>query len=150
MCALLSSQETPQFWIGVASRDHVARGLRDGICQVCHGKSAPLKRMRKGDGFIYYSGKERFGKATLCQRFTAIGTIADDEVYRFAMSDDFTPFRRNVEYVAAHEAEIIPLIHALEFIPNKRAWGYPFRYGFLKISAKDFAIIAQAMGATFE
>jgi hypothetical protein len=33
-----------KFWIGVASKDHVANGVKL-VCQFCHGKSAPVKRL---------------------------------------------------------------------------------------------------------
>ena len=37
-----------RFWIGVVSKEHVPRGVEGGFCQVCHGKKAPLNRMKKG------------------------------------------------------------------------------------------------------
>ena len=64
-----------RYWIGVASRDHVARGVAGGFCQLCHGKAQPLQRMSAGDWIIYYSPKEEFDGNTPCQRFTAIGEI---------------------------------------------------------------------------
>ena len=36
----------PRYWIAVASADHVARGVAGGFMQVCHGKRAPLARIR--------------------------------------------------------------------------------------------------------
>ncbi|WP_313897332.1 EVE domain-containing protein [Bacillus cereus group sp. BfR-BA-01380] len=45
------------YWIGVASRDHVLKGVEGGIAQLCHGDSSPLKRMKSGDWIIYYSSK---------------------------------------------------------------------------------------------
>jgi len=52
-----------KFWIGVASKDHVLRGIDGGFCQLCHGSAQPLKRMSVGDWLIYYSSK-----ATLARR----------------------------------------------------------------------------------
>ena len=34
-----------RYWIGVASRDHVMRGVAGGFCQLGHGKAAPVKRL---------------------------------------------------------------------------------------------------------
>ena len=45
-------------WIGVVSRSHVLRGIEGGFAQMNHGKQAPLKRMKTGDGLIYYSPRE--------------------------------------------------------------------------------------------
>ena len=52
----MDNRET-KYWIIVASKDHVKNGISAGIAQACHGKSSPLKRMKKGDYLIYYSGK---------------------------------------------------------------------------------------------
>lgn len=38
-----------QSWIGAASKEHVELGIREGICQLCHGKKQPLTRMKPGD-----------------------------------------------------------------------------------------------------
>jgi hypothetical protein len=43
-----------KFWIGVASKEHVENGVKLGICQFCHGKIGPAKRLQKGDFVIYY------------------------------------------------------------------------------------------------
>lgn len=135
-----------QYWIGVASKDHVQNGIKEGICQLCHGKAAPLKRMKPGDWLIYYSGKEKFGEKEPCQKFTAIGQVKDDNVYEYEMSPDFIPFRRRINFVDSEEASIITLINNLEFIKDKTRWGAPFRFGFLEISKKDFELISEAMG----
>ena len=44
-----------KYWIGVASRNHVQRGVADGFAQLCHGKQNPLTRMTRGDWLVYYS-----------------------------------------------------------------------------------------------
>jgi hypothetical protein len=46
-----------KFWVGVASKEHVENGVKLGICQFCHGKIGPAKRLQKGDFVIYYSSK---------------------------------------------------------------------------------------------
>jgi hypothetical protein len=134
-----------RYWIIVASKDHVQRGIYDGIAQACHGKATPLKRMKAGDYVIFYSGKEQFGSPEKCQRFTAVGKIKDEEVYQFQMTADFCPYRRNVDFFPAQEVSILHLINDLEFIENKKSWGYPFRWGFLEISKHDFDLISSQM-----
>ena len=64
-----------QYWIIVASKDHVENGVGQGIAQACHGKVTPLKRMKKGDLVIYYSSKQTFGKPEKCQEFTGTRLI---------------------------------------------------------------------------
>lgn len=134
-----------RYWIGVASRDHVARGIAGGFCQLCHGKAQPLQRMSPGDWIIYYSPKEQFEGSTPCQRFTAIGEIQPGEIYAFEMFPGFQPHRRKVRFHPARAAAIHPLIADLEFIRDKAHWGAPFRFGFLEISRADFELIAETM-----
>ena len=80
------------YWIGVASKDHIQKGVEGGFCQLCHGKQQPLMRMEKGDWIIYYSPKEVFKEKLPCQKFTAIGEVIDDDVYQFEMLPGFIPF----------------------------------------------------------
>ena len=137
-----------KYWIGVASREHVKNGVEWGIAQVCHGKGGPLKRMKAGDGIIYYSSVEAFGKKDACQKFTAIGKIKEGEPYQFEMSKNFIPWRRDVAFnKEAKDADIKPLIEKLSFIKNKDRWGFPFRWGCFEIQKEDFQIISHAMGA---
>ena len=134
-----------RYWIIVASKDHILRGVEGGFVQACHGKATPLKRMKKGDYVVYYSSKMIFGESEPCQKFTAIGKVADDEVYPFQMTETFCPYRRNIEFFKSKEVSISELIDLLDFIPNKKSWGYPFRYGFLEIKENDFNLIASKM-----
>ena len=134
-----------KYWIIVASKDHVKKGMAAGIAQACHGKAAPLNRMRKDDFVVYYSGKQTLGKPEKCQEFTAIGKVKDDEIYQFQMSPDFCPSRRNIEFIQSRDISILPLIDELDFIQNKKSWGYPFRFGFLEINQHDFDLISTQM-----
>ncbi|WP_341900458.1 EVE domain-containing protein [Fluviicola taffensis] len=134
-----------KYWIIVASKDHVKKGLAEGFAQACHGKSGPLKRMKKDDFIIYYSSKQTMNKPDKCQEFTAIGKVADEETYSFQMSEDFCPSRRNIEFFKNEAVSILPLINELDFIQNKKSWGYPFRFGFFEINQHDFDLISQQM-----
>jgi hypothetical protein len=134
-----------KFWIIVASKDHVKNGISAGIAQACHGKSSPLKRMKKGDFVIYYSGKQILGKPDKCQEFTALGKVIDDETYQFQVSEDFCLSRRNIEFLQCNNISILPLIDYLDFIQNKKSWGYPFRFGFFEINNHDFDLISSQM-----
>src|SRR4051812_15791724 len=125
------TKEDQKYWIGVASKGHVENGVKLGICQFCHGKSAPAKSLRKGDYVIYYSSKHTMKGAELCQKFTAIGVVKDEAPYQIEMENGFKPFCRDVDYFNAHDIDIKPLLPLLPFIKNKSSWGYVFRYGFL-------------------
>ncbi len=134
-----------KYWIAVVSKEHVLNGIDWGIMQVCHGKKAPLKRINKDDFIIFYSSKYRMKDKIPYQKFTAIAKAIDDEIYQVKMFENFEPFRRKVKFLKCSETEIKPLINDLDFIQNKKSWGYPFRYGLLEISKKDFDLITTKM-----
>ena len=136
---------TPQYWIGVASKNHVATVTELGICQFCHGKPGPAKRLKKGDFVIYYSPKVTMNGAESYQKFTAIGSVQDSSPYQVEQAPGFMPFRRNIKYFEFTHADIKPLIQSLAFIQNKQSWGYVFRYGFFAIDEESFKAIAHAM-----
>lgn len=134
-------------WIAVASADHVRRGLQDGFMQVCHGKEGPLKRIKPGDGVVYYSPTEIFGGKDRLQAFTAIGVVQAEDAYRHDMGGGFVPWRRNIGWFDATEADIRPLLDSLSFTRGRQNWGYQFRFGVLAIGPEDFDVIAGAMHA---
>lgn len=134
------------YWIAVASKEHVMRGVQGGYAQVCHGKVGPLKKMKGDDFLIYYSPTLHFGKKEPCQAFTAIGKVKEKEPYLYQMSPDFIPYRRDIDFLAAIETPIAPLIEKLSFIKDKTKWGFPFRFGCFSINKSDFELIAQRMG----
>jgi EVE domain len=140
--------EDRRFWVAVASADHARRGKELGIMQVNHGKAGPLRRIRAGDGVAYYSPTVTLGGKDRLQAFTLIGTVKDDRVYQGEMGEGFHAFRRDVTYAEANEASILPLLDQLELTRGKRNWGYPFRFGLVEISKRDFETIAAAMGVT--
>jgi len=134
-------------WVAVANAEHVAIGRAQGFMQVGHGKGAPLKRLHAGDRIAYYSPVRVVGTKDACQAFTAIGTVRDERVYRGTMANGFEPWRKDVDWLAAQEASIRPLLGALSFTQGKANWGYAFRFGLLKVTADDMEWIAKAMGA---
>jgi hypothetical protein len=134
-----------RYWIGVASREHVQRGIEGGFSQLCHGKSQPLRRMSVGDWLIYYSPTLRFGEKSPCQCFSAIGRVTGEDVYEVQMAPGFVPYRRDIRFYDAREVAIRPLLDSLGFIRNKQRWGYAFRYGHFGIDAADYERISDAM-----
>ncbi len=134
-----------RYWIGFASKEHVMRGVQGGFAQVCHGKAGPLKQMRPNDWLIYYSPTLQFGAKEPCKAFTAIGRIQFGDPYQFPMSDDFIPYRIDVQFFKAKETLIVPLLDQLSFIQDKTKWGFPFRRGCFSIPEIDFKIISTKM-----
>lgn len=131
-------------WLGVVSAEHVARGVALGIVQTNHGRRSGLARMSAGDGMVYYSPQVRLGEPTPLRAFTAVGTIADEEIWQ-ADEGDFTPFRRRVTYLTdAVQVPISAMQGRLQLTaaPN---WGYQLRRGLVPLSDADFATIRDAM-----
>lgn len=140
-----TSSETTRYFLAVASKDHVANGVKLGIAQAGHGRRDYLDRVSKGDWIVYYSSKDKFDDGKAYRKFTAIGQVKDVKPYQPDTKADFKPYRRNVDYKESAEADIQPLIEHLDFIKNKKRWGFSFIGGFREISEHDFEIIKHAM-----
>jgi hypothetical protein len=132
-------------WIAVASAEHVRRGREQGFMQICHGKGAPLRRVKPGNGIVYYSPSTTMGVNDRLQAFTALGTVCDHEPYLVEMDGGFNAYRRDVLWKDGIEVPIRPLLDSLEFTENKSAWGYQLRFGLCPISAHDFHLIEAMM-----
>ncbi|HEY8182053.1 MAG TPA: EVE domain-containing protein [Thermoanaerobaculia bacterium] len=122
-----------RYWINTVSRDHVQTGVEGGFTQADHGKQSRLKRLGRGDRIVFYSPRTE-------RKFTAIGEVTDESPYEAA-----TGWRRSMRFFPAEDAPIQPLIEQLEFITNKKSWGFPFRRGLFEIGEADFTAIARAM-----
>ncbi|MEJ6005188.1 EVE domain-containing protein [Paucibacter sp. AS339] len=136
-------------WIAVASAEHVRIGRAQGFMQVCHGKAAPLRRLRAGDRVAYYSPSSLFGGKDRLQSFTALGRVLDREPYAHDMGGGFVPFRRDVDWLQGQEAQEVPIqpwLDRLEFSRGQKNWGYQLRFGLFEVSAHDMDLIAAAMG----
>lgn len=142
------STQRPQAWLGVVCHTHVRRGVSGGFAQLCHGRAAPLKKMKTGDYLIYYSPGVEMGESDL-RSFTALGRVVDDQVFEHDMGGGFVPYRRRVEYLQVRPVTLASLKDALELCARP-SWGMALRRGHLPLSEHDFALIAEAMGARLQ
>lgn len=141
-----------RYWLAVVHRDHVRRGVEQGIAQVNHGSKAGIQKMQPGDGVVYYSPKAVYPDGAALQCFTAIGRIADGEPWQAApvvmRTGEVRPWRRRVEYVdGVAEVPIGPLLPVLELTRDTPNWGWMMRRGLLELTGRDFALIAHEMRA---
>ena len=134
-----------EHWIAVASAEHVRRGRTGGFMQICHGKAAPLRRIRSGSGIVYYSPSTTMGINDRLQAFTAISIVREGEPYLVEMENGFQAYRRDVKWLDSHEVSIRQLLDLLDLTANKANWGHQLRFGQCQISAHDFDIVASAM-----
>ncbi|MEZ5704875.1 MAG: EVE domain-containing protein [Burkholderiaceae bacterium] len=136
-------------WIAVASAEHALRG-RDhrpmGFMQVCHGRQAPLQRLRAGDLIAYYAPARTMGGKDRLQSFVSLGTVQPGLPYAVDMGGGFVPFRRDVRYEQARPTPIAPLLDTLDFVEDRQRWGHRFRFGLFEVTAHDMALVARAMG----
>jgi hypothetical protein len=132
-------------WINTVSRDHVQTGVRGHFTQANHGKPHILRKMARGDWIICYSPKTAYPDGQSLQAFTAIGRVVDDEPYQADLGTEFRPWRRGVDFLDCAETPIGPLIDRLDFIEDKKRWGYKFRFGLFRIGDRDRDVIRAAM-----
>ncbi|MFF4503676.1 EVE domain-containing protein [Streptomyces sp. NPDC001401] len=137
-------------WLGVASGDHVRDAVDLAIIQVNHGRRHNVARMRRGDGFVYYSPTQTYGSRTPLRAFTALGVIADDEPY---LADEAVnmgshgtrrPWRRRIDYVDARSVDLRDVTHQLH-LTQDRNWGYRLRLGCIQLAVEDFEVLYDAM-----
>ena len=124
--------------------------MEGGFTQANHGRASGLRRLHAGDLIAFYSPRVSYPDGAFLQRFTAIGQVVDDEPYQVEMTPSFHPWRRRLRFLPAEEIAIEPLLDTLEFITDRRRWGFVFRRGLFEIGAQDFRRIAAAMGAQIE
>jgi EVE domain len=132
-----------QYWLGVVARAHVERAVDGGFAQVCHGRAAPLRRMRAGDWLVYYSATAELGGGERVQAFTALGQLVDDRLYEAELGE-WRPHRRDVRYQAVAPVPIASLAAQLHLTAGPH-WGVALRRGLLPLDAHDFALIAAAL-----
>lgn len=139
-----------RYWIGVASKDHVARGIAGGFAQLGHGKHAPVARLAAGDWLVYYAPREQMGAGDPVRAFVAIGRVASDSPDQPdpGAESPAHPWRRRIDFEPrAHDAPIHPLLPRLHLTANRGShWGILFRRSLITIDHHDFALIATAMG----
>ena len=139
---------TEKGWIAVASAEHVRAGVAAGIMQVCHGKAAPLRRLRAGDRVAYYSPSATFRGGDRLQAFTAIGRVAASEPYPFETGGGFAPYRREVRWEEAAAGGDRAHARRARLHPWPAQLGLSVhRFGLFEVDVGDLARIAAAMRA---
>lgn len=133
-------------WLGVASAEHVRRGVSLGIAQIGHGGRAGLARMKQGDTLVYYSPVERLGDTAPLRQFTAIGTIADDVIWQ-ADDGDAKPFRRRVRYENTQPVSVKD-VKALLRLTSAPHWGVQLRRGLVPLDLADIEVLKESMVRT--
>jgi hypothetical protein len=99
--------------------------------------------MKAGDTPVYYSPAERLGNGTPLQRFTALGTAADNEIWQ-ADEGDPKPFRRRVHYEDTTPADVENVEGLLQQTAS-RNWGYQLRRGLIPLEQADVEILRSRM-----
>lgn len=108
----------PRFWVNTVSLDHAEAGVAGGFTQADHGKDTRLRRLSAGDGIVFYCPRTALSGGRALQQFTAIGTVTGEQPYRVAMSEDFHPWRLDVQFRPCTAVSAKPLVHHLSFITD--------------------------------
>ncbi len=130
-----------KYWIVVASKTHVLKGLNESFVQTCHGKKRPLENMSPGDLIIFYSPTFTFGKKDKLQHFTGVCKVTYNNIYSYKISEDFIPYRRNIRVINSQEVSI----NQLDLNFKTGNWGMKLRRGILEIDYRDAVSIMTAM-----
>lgn len=93
-----------RFFLAVAHRDHVLQGKQGGMVMVCHGKEAPLNKLRENDLLVYYSPRSVTNDKTTknFMSFTAVCRVNGP----IAKTDKMLNFRP-AEFLSCEEAPIV-------------------------------------------
>jgi hypothetical protein len=134
-------------WIGIAAGKHVAAGVEGGFAMFAHGRHEAAKRVLPGDWVTYYSPREGMNAGAELRAFTAIGIVLPGEAAEREMAPGQTGWYRRMRWLDARPADIYPLLDRFSFVTDRRHWGMYFRKSLFKVGEKDFALVAEAMGA---
>lgn len=134
-----------KYFLICASKDHVLKGVKGNFAQAGHGRKDYMSKLSKNDWVVFYSSKNKFEGGEPLQKFTAMGKVIDSEPYQPNNDSNFNPYRRDVEFIKSREADIRPLLDQLDFIKNKKKWGFYLISGFKELSKKDFDLIRFSM-----
>ena len=129
-------------WVSVVSKEHALIGIAGGFMQACHGKAAPLKRMKAGDWFMFYCPATTMSGGVKVQKFLGLGRVKNDDTYQFEMNPEFCPFRRDIEFIAGAESLESAPISTLKTLSIKSK----LRFGFFELPGTDAAVILESMG----
>ncbi len=136
-------------WLGVVSAEHATYGAAHGWIQLNHGKRTNLGRLRRGDGFVFYSPVDMFGSTTPLRAITQLGVVVDDEPYQademmnMGQKGTFRPWRRNVDFVP--EPHRVPVRDLDLDLTRAKNWGYSLRFGLTPLTPADFGMLREVM-----
>jgi hypothetical protein len=103
--------------------------------------------MRRGDWLVYYSPRTSLRDGEPLQAFTAIGEVADDDIWQ-ADQGGFTPWRRRIAYIDGTADVGVRALAAKLKLTSAPNWGSQLRRGLIELSPGDFAVIRSAMTAS--
>jgi hypothetical protein len=135
-----------KFWLIVASKDHIEKGVSGGFAQACHGKMKPISKPQKGDGVLFYATREKYNENTnRIKRITAVGFFEDEKVDVHEIEDKLF-YKRKVNFeIPIREINLKDYLKDIGFIENKEKWGMYLRSSMREIPKKDFDFLHSKM-----
>lgn len=133
------------YWMLVGPRAQVWEGVVNGYVEARDGLRRPLQQLSPGDGVVCYSPHLEAGRSQPCQRFTAVGRIGEDGIFRARRPGGRPVYRRQASFEPAREVPLWTLLDALDFVRDDQGWSRSLQSGLRAISAADFERIRAAM-----
>ena len=127
-------------WIAVISLEHAKISACSGFLQVCHGKSAPLRRTTAGDEVFIYCARESMRSGKILQRIEYRCVFNDNRIYQVEQTPEFSPFRKDVTFDTGFQGIRIHDVQDFELTSNP-SWGRLARLGFFEISFHDAVLL---------
>lgn len=129
-----------RYFLFIASHDHLMHAIANGFIQQRY-----LNRFRdvhKGDYVVLYATKLNYNGKTPYRKFVGIGKVISDEIFEIPHGTNMY-YRMMVKYKKYHEKDLSNIIDQLEFIKNKKNYGFYFIRGKRELSEADYNTIAK-------
>ncbi len=131
------------YWLTTAALEHVDIVRKKGYTQVNMGPREPLEHMHQGDLILYYSPTIHFEKEdSLCQKFTGISKLLDNEIYP-QDPDNPVRWRRNAQFYECTPFHAQHFHDKVDFLSQHDNWMHAFLRPVFEISQNDFVTIAK-------
>ena len=132
-------------YLGIAEKIHVDLVVDAGV--VVLGLKGPngVRKLRPGDGVIYYSPKTAPDGEVL-RSFTAVGTVLGDMEYERDFPSGTKLWVRAVDWhPVVGDVSIYDLLKDLSWIKKPKNWGFYMRGAHRAIPEADFNLISKRL-----
>ena len=136
------------FYLGIAEKIHADMCVAEGVVVLGLGGPSGVRKLRAGDGVVYYSPKTAPDGEVL-RSFTAIGRVVGDSEYERSVGGGAPLWVRDVAWRTDPDiVSIYDLLDNLSWIKKPKNWGFYMRGSHRAVPEDDYEKISAAMGGT--